>query len=131
MGEVADAMYSFAQTTVAVKDLMYTKIHPRFDEFRPYFDGCIGALDGTQVKVKVSHKSWLDFMNRKGDVTMNVLGIVDMDGLFTYVGAGSSHDMSVLTYYMGRPDYPHPPAGKIALSSSTLSVCKSTFVSNG
>ena len=68
-------------------------------------------------------------MNRKGDVTMNVLGIVDIDGLFTYVGAGStgsSHDMSVLTY-MGRPDYPHPPAGKIALSSSTLSVCKRTF----
>ena len=90
---------------------MYTKIHPRFDEFKPYFDGCIGALDGTQVKVKVSHKSWLDFMNRKGDVTMNVLGIVDMDGLFTYVGAGSagsSHDMSVLTYYLGRLDFPHP-----------------------
>ena len=64
---------------------------------------------------------------------MNVLGIVDMDGLFTYVGAGSagsSHDMSVLTY-MGRPDYPHPPAGNIALSLTMLSVCKSTFVSNG
>ena len=92
------------------------------------------ALDGTHIKVQVSRKSRLDFMNRKGEDTMNVLGIVDMDGLFTYVGAGSvgsSHDMSVLTYYMGRPYYPHPPAGKIALSSSTLSVCKSTFVSNG
>ena len=65
---------------------------------------------------------------------MNVLGIVDMDELFTYVGAGStgsSHDMLVLTYYMGRPDYPYPPAGNIALSLTTLSVCKSTFVSNG
>ena len=134
MGEVADAMYSFAQTVVAVKDPEYRKIHPRFDEFRPYFDGCIGALDGTRIKVQVSHKSRVDFMNRKGDVTMNVLGIVDMDGLFTYVGAGSagsSHDMSVLTYYMGRPDYPHPPAGNIALSLTTLSICKSTFVSNG
>jgi len=90
MGEVADTMYSFAQTTIAVKDRMYTKIHPRFDEFRPYFDGCIGALDGTHIKVKVSRKSRLDFMNRKGEVTMNVLGIVDMDGLFTYVGAGSA-----------------------------------------
>jgi len=134
MGEVADAMYSFAQTVVAVKDPEYRKIHPRFDEFRPYFDGCIGALDGTHIKVQVSRKSRLDFMNRKGEVTMNVLGIVDMDGLFTYVGAGSagsSHDMSVLTYYMGRPDYPHPPAGNIALSLTTLSICKSTFVSNG
>ncbi|XP_066351523.1 uncharacterized protein [Miscanthus floridulus] len=41
-----------------------------------------------------------------------------MDELFTYVGAGSavsSHDISVLTYYMGRPDYPHPPAGRYYL----------------
>ena len=61
--------------------------------------------------MQVSRKSRLDFMNRKGEVTMNVLGIVDMDGLFTYVGAGSagsSHDMSVLTYYLGRLDFPHP-----------------------
>ena len=65
MGEVADAMYSFAQTAVAVKDPEYRKIHPRFGEFRPYFDGCIRALDGTHIKVKVSCTSRLDFMNRK------------------------------------------------------------------
>ena len=59
MGEVADAMYSFAQTAVAVKDPKYRKIHPRFDEFRPYFDGCIGLwMEHTSKCKLVASHGW-------------------------------------------------------------------------
>jgi hypothetical protein len=47
----------------------------------------------------------------------NVIGIVDMDLRFTYVGAelvGSCHDMSVLRDCMVQANYPHPPAGMMA-----------------
>jgi len=55
---------------------------------RPFFDGCIGALDGTHVKVKVNKEAKIDHINRKGDVSINVCAIVDIDGRFTYVSVG-------------------------------------------
>ena len=82
--------------------------------YAPYFDGCIGALDGTHVRALVSRQSKLDFINRKGYTSYNVLDICDLDMRFTYVGAGragASHDMSVLTECLETPTYPHPPEG--------------------
>ena len=67
--------------------------------YAPFFNGCIEALDGTHVKVRVNKEAKIDHINRKGDVSMSVCAIVDMDGRFTYVGvgmAGSVHDMSAL-----------------------------------
>ncbi|XP_066333987.1 uncharacterized protein [Miscanthus floridulus] len=125
MGDVANAMYSFSQKAIAPKDPSYTKIHHRLTPFAAFFDGCIGALDGTHVEVTVSRQSRLDFINRKGTVTVNVLGIVDMDMRFTYVGAGragSSHDMAVLNDCMRTPNYPHPPLGRYYLVDSGYAV---------
>ena len=82
---------------------------------RPLFDGCIGALDDTHVKVKVNNEAKIDHINRKGDVTMNVCAIVEMDGRFTYVGVGmvgSVHDMSVLKECWEEPNFLHPPTGE-------------------
>ena len=40
--------------------------------YAPFFDGCIGALDGTHVKVKGNKEAKIDHINRKGDVSINV-----------------------------------------------------------
>jgi hypothetical protein len=64
--------------------------------YAPFFDGCIGALDGTQIKVSMNRQAKADYINRKGDVTINVCAIIDMDMRFTFVGAGgagSVHDI--------------------------------------
>jgi len=82
--------------------------------YAPFFDGCIGALDGTHVKVTVNKQAKTDYINRKGDVTINVCAIIDMDGRFTYVDAGmaeSVHDMAVLRDCWAEENFPQSPAG--------------------
>ena len=64
-------------------------------KYWPFFDGCIGALDGTHVPAIVEPELKQACRNRKGDVTQNVLGVVDFDMLFTYIlvgWEGSAHD---------------------------------------
>lgn len=51
MAHVADVMFSFAQTVIAPKDPAYSKVNHRLNQYAPFFDGCIGALDGTHVPV--------------------------------------------------------------------------------
>ena len=69
------------------------------------------------ILAHVCRESRLEHINRKGRPSYNVLGIVDMDMRFTYVGVGlpgSCHDMAVLRSCMGEANYPHPPAGMVA-----------------
>ena len=82
---------------VSVKD----DRHPILDnpKYFPYFNGCKGALDGTFVDANIHPDYEGPFRNRKGNISQNVLGIVDFDMKFTYVLAGwegSVHDSRVL-----------------------------------
>ncbi|WVZ86098.1 hypothetical protein U9M48_032934 [Paspalum notatum var. saurae] len=63
MGHVTDVMFSFAQTVVAPKDPTYTHVHRSLLLFAPYFDGCIGALDGTHIPARMNHESQLGLHN--------------------------------------------------------------------
>ena len=99
MSHVIEVMCRWAHSVLVPVDSTYTGVKWQLRTYAPFSDGCFGALDGTHVKVKVNKEAKIDHINRKGDVSMNVCAIVDMDGLFTYVGvgmAGSVHDMSVL-----------------------------------
>ena len=58
------------------------------NSFTPYFDGCIGALDGTHVPVHVPEARRAPFRNRKGELSQNVLAICTFDMQFLYVLAG-------------------------------------------
>ena len=83
-------------------------------EYAPWFDGCIGAIDGTHIPVEVNQEAKADFINRDGEVSINVCAIVDMHGRFTYVGAGKAgacHDMAVLQDCQADQRFPHPPPG--------------------
>jgi len=111
---VAEIVSRWADSILVPIDSTYAGVHAQFATYAPFFDGCIGALDGTHIKVSVNKEAKLDYINRKGDVTINVCAIVDMDMRFTFVGAGmagSVHDMVVLRECWQQPSFPHPPVG--------------------
>lgn len=54
----------------------------------PYFKDCVGAIDGTHVRVKVSASDAPRYRGKKGYTTQNVLAACTFDLKFTYVLAG-------------------------------------------
>ncbi|CAN1191858.1 hypothetical protein LINPERHAP2_LOCUS41245 [Linum perenne] len=68
---------------------------------------CLGALDGTHVKVHVVREDQHRYRDRKGDVSINVLGVCNPNTEFIYCSAGwegSAHDGQVLRDALGRPN---------------------------
>ncbi|KAG8377659.1 hypothetical protein BUALT_Bualt08G0055900 [Buddleja alternifolia] len=53
-----------------------------------HFKGCLGALDGTYINVQtpLAHKP--RYHNRKGEISVNVLGVVDRNMNFVYMLPG-------------------------------------------
>ncbi|CAN1191854.1 Protein ALP1-like [Linum perenne] len=71
------------------------------------FKRCLGALDGTHVKVHVVREDQHRYRDRKGDVSINVLGVCNPNTEFIYCSAGwegSAHDGQVLRDALGRPN---------------------------
>ncbi|KAL3533031.1 hypothetical protein ACH5RR_006552 [Cinchona calisaya] len=72
-----------------------------------WFKGCLGALDRTYIKLKVSEIDKRRFRTRKGEVATNVLGVCDGDMRFIYIlpgWKGSAADGIVLRDAVGRVD---------------------------
>jgi hypothetical protein len=57
-------------------------------KYSKYFDGCLGALDGTYIEVYVAGLSCVPFRNRKETLSQNVLVIYSFELQFSYVLAG-------------------------------------------
>ena len=81
--------------------------------FYPWFEDCIGAIDGTHVRASVPIEDQNRYRNRKGALSQNVLAAISFDDLkFTYVLAGwegSAHDSRVLNDALSRGF--HAPEG--------------------
>ncbi|KAG8381029.1 hypothetical protein BUALT_Bualt06G0078200 [Buddleja alternifolia] len=58
------------------------------DERWKWFKGCLGALDGTYIPIKVPQVDKTRYRNRKGHIAVNVLGVCDRDMKFQYVLTG-------------------------------------------
>lgn len=114
-GEVLEAMLSFAHTIIKPNDPSFSTVHPNLRHLSPYFDGCIGAIDGTQIPVSVCQTAHDDFINRKGYTSQNVMAVCDMDMRFTFVAAGkrgATHDAAVFREAVNNSaHFPHPPPG--------------------
>jgi hypothetical protein len=111
---LAEIMLRWANTIICPSDPEYKEAHISLQRFCPWFDGCISAIDGTHIPVEVKSSRKLDYISRKHYVFLNVCAVVDMHGLFTYVGAGmagSCHDMRVLDECMQQRKFPTPPKG--------------------
>ncbi|KAL0434813.1 UNVERIFIED_CONTAM: hypothetical protein Sradi_0189200 [Sesamum radiatum] len=53
-----------------------------------WFEGCLGALDGTYIDVRVKAQDRARYRTRKGSIAVNALGVCDRDMHFIYVLAG-------------------------------------------
>ncbi|CAN1777738.1 hypothetical protein LINPERHAP1_LOCUS14169 [Linum perenne] len=81
-----------------------------------HFKKCLGALDGTHVKVRTKITDQPRYRNRKGEVSINVLGVCNPDDEFIYCLSGwegSAHDARVLRDALSRPSGLTVPKGNL------------------
>lgn len=108
LGTISDSFYY----TIAVLLSLYKEVVQEPDykavpvriasnsKFFLYFQDCVGILDSSYIKAYITGESKL-FRNRKGDLSQNVLAVVDFNILFTYILArqeGSVADVTILGY---------------------------------
>ncbi|TVU43576.1 hypothetical protein EJB05_10056 [Eragrostis curvula] len=121
MVHVAEVMVTFADKVICPKDPSYSTVSPKVAKWSPFFDGCIGALDGTHIEIRANKESREDMCNRKGWTSFNVLAVVDHEMRFTFVGSGMSgacHDMYVLRESQTQSNFPAPPPGMFYAADS-------------
>jgi hypothetical protein len=54
----------------------------------PFFEGCLGALDGTHIDTFVPDNALPRYRNRKGGISQNVLAACTFDMRFCYILSG-------------------------------------------
>ncbi|KAL1565826.1 hypothetical protein AAHA92_01507 [Salvia divinorum] len=86
----------------------------------PYFEDCIGVIDGMHIPAHVPAKDQSRFRNRRGVLSQNVLVACTLDYqfIFVYPGwEGSAADSRVLKAVLSDPDqnFPKVPEGKYYL----------------
>ncbi|WVZ78615.1 hypothetical protein U9M48_026298, partial [Paspalum notatum var. saurae] len=120
--QVLFAMGELARELIYVRSTdTHDRIASSLNKFYPYFEGCIGALDGTHIRACVSAKMVDRFRGRKSYPTQNVLAVVDFDLRFTYVLAGwegSAHDSFVLQDALSRTNGLKIPQEKFYLADA-------------
>lgn len=108
LGTISDSFHTVITALLSiypdvVREPEYNTVPERIaknPKFYPYFKDCVGALDGSHIKAHVVGET-KPYRNRKGDLSQNVLAVVDFNMLFTYVLAGwegSAADITVLGY---------------------------------
>lgn len=121
--EVLKSLMAMAKHFLLPKDANFPIVHKRIrDDKRayPHFKDCIGALDGTHIRVSLPPQEQVRYIGKTGIPTQNVLAICDFDMRFTYVSTGqpgAMHDTSVLYNAMqvDHKFFPHPPKGKMVI----------------
>ena len=83
-------MYKLSADVIKPSDPEFRTVHPRLQgaRFHPFFDNCIGTIDGTYVPIVVPVSKVAQHTGRHGYTTQNVLAICDFDMRFTFVLAG-------------------------------------------
>ncbi|XP_065865661.1 protein ALP1-like isoform X3 [Euphorbia lathyris] len=94
------------------------ELHHSHSKFYPYFKDCVGAIDGTHVRVKVSNTEAPRYRGRKEYPTQNVLAACTFDLKFTYVLAGwegTASDSRIIKHALSREFPLKMPEGKYYL----------------
>lgn len=93
--------------------------HPKImsnTRYWPYFQNCIGAIDGTHIPITIAEDKAPPFRNRKGTLSQNVMVACDFDLNFTFISCGwegSASDAGVLRSAISKGF--HVPVGKFYL----------------
>ncbi|XP_057797535.1 protein ANTAGONIST OF LIKE HETEROCHROMATIN PROTEIN 1-like [Salvia miltiorrhiza] len=83
-----------------------------------WFKGCLGALDGTYINVKVPNCDKARYRTRKGQISTNTLGVCDQNMRFVYAlpgWEGSAADSRILRDALNRPYGLRVPKGNYYL----------------
>ncbi|KAL0440357.1 UNVERIFIED_CONTAM: hypothetical protein Slati_2518700 [Sesamum latifolium] len=83
-----------------------------------WFKGCLGALDGTYIDVRISEQDKARYRTRKGHIAVNVLGVCNWNMQFIYVLTGwedSAADSRVLRDAINRLTGLRVPTGNYYL----------------
>ncbi|KAG8380356.1 hypothetical protein BUALT_Bualt06G0007000 [Buddleja alternifolia] len=86
-----------------------------------WFKGCLGALDGTYIPLRVAQKDKGRYRNRKGDISTNVLAVCDINMNYVYMlcgWEGSAADSRVLKDAITRANGFRIPDGHYYLCDS-------------
>lgn len=89
------------------------------EKFYPYFKKCVGAIDGTHIRAKVSVVDAPRYRGRKEFPTQNVLAACTFDLKFTYVlvgWEGTASDSRIIKDALRREDNLKIPNGNSAFS---------------
>ena len=83
-------MSKLAADIIRLVDPQFSTVHERLKSpcFSPYFDNCIGAIDGTHVPVVVPTSKVVQHTGRHGYTSQNLMAICDFDMRFTFVVVG-------------------------------------------
>ncbi|TVU06977.1 hypothetical protein EJB05_47015, partial [Eragrostis curvula] len=95
-------------------------VHPKIQHnprYYPFFQNCLGAIDGTHIPITISPDRAAPFRNRKGTLSINVMVACDFDLNITFISTGwegSATDSRVLRSAKARGF--HVPPGKFYLA---------------
>ncbi|PPD66321.1 hypothetical protein GOBAR_DD36800 [Gossypium barbadense] len=89
---VSRAFYSVLNVVICLQDVLFKKAEPitadSSDTRWKWFKNCLGALDGTHIKIRVPTVDKPRYRTRKGDIATNMLGVCTPDMQFVYVLPG-------------------------------------------
>jgi hypothetical protein len=98
-------------------------------KFFPFFEGALGALDGTHISARPSVKDRACYRNQKGLLSQNVSGVTTFDMQFCYILSGwegSASDGGV--YHDARLHDLIIPEGKYYLADAGYAICDALLV---
>lgn len=112
--EVVDALLTLAKHKIRLPSC--EKVPEKIQDnpkFFPFFQNCIGAIDGSHFAVKPPYDEQAAWRNRKQMITQNVLAVCDFEGRILYLlcgWEGSAHDGRLLRDALEKKDF-HIPRG--------------------
>ncbi|PPD81812.1 hypothetical protein GOBAR_DD21263 [Gossypium barbadense] len=89
---VSRAFHSVLNVVIHLEDVLFKKPEPittdSSDTMWKWFKNCLGALDGTHIKIRVPTVDKPRYRTRKGDIATNMLGVCTPEMQFVYVLPG-------------------------------------------
>ncbi|MFQ6649382.1 hypothetical protein Gotur_023432 [Gossypium turneri] len=116
---VSRSFHNVLNVVIRLQDVLFQKAEPItvnfIDPRWKWFKNCLGALDGTHIKIRVPTIDNPRYRTRKGDISANMLGVCKHDMHFVYVlpgWEGSIADVQVLRDGISRRHGLNVPHGK-------------------
>ncbi|PPD96203.1 hypothetical protein GOBAR_DD06772 [Gossypium barbadense] len=89
---VSRAFHSVLNAVIRLQDVLFKNPEPitadSSDTRWKWFKNCLGALDGTHIKIRVPTVDKPRYRTRKGDIATNMLGVCTPEMQFVYVLPG-------------------------------------------